>query len=86
MVRLLSASEKKEGLRCPPEVELLCQSRVLRGSHISEKPPVRRTTDSRDRVDESLRYLLPQDSNMPYDMKNVVKKVGCKKQYLIVYA
>ncbi|CAM9644640.1 unnamed protein product, partial [Sphacelaria rigidula] len=40
-----------------------------------EKPPVRRTTDSRDRVDESLRYLLPQDSNMPYDMKNVVKKV-----------
>ncbi|CAN0479042.1 unnamed protein product, partial [Ectocarpus sp. 12 AP-2014] len=31
--------------------------------------------DSRDRVDESLRYLLPQNSNVPYDMKHVVVKV-----------
>ena len=41
----------------------------------AEKPPVRKTSDSRDRVDESLRYLLPQDSNVPYDMKHVVSKV-----------
>ncbi|CAN0422996.1 unnamed protein product, partial [Ectocarpus sp. 12 AP-2014] len=40
-----------------------------------KKPPVRKTSDSRDRVDESLRYLLPQDSNVPYDMKHVVSKV-----------
>ncbi|CAN0190596.1 unnamed protein product [Ectocarpus sp. 13 AM-2016] len=41
----------------------------------TEKPPVRKTSDFRDRVDESLRYLLPQDSNVPYDMKHVVSKV-----------
>lgn len=42
---------------------------------LSEKPPVRNTSDSRDRMDESLRYMLPQDSNVPYDMKDVIAKV-----------
>ncbi|CAN0057534.1 unnamed protein product, partial [Ectocarpus sp. 8 AP-2014] len=46
-----------------------------KGEQWGQKPPVRKTSDSRDRVDESLRYLLPQDSNVPYDMKHVVSKV-----------
>lgn len=44
--------------------------------YLAEKPPVRKTRDSRERVDESLRYLLPQDPNIPYDMKHVVKKAS----------
>lgn len=36
---------------------------------------MRKTSDSRDRIEESLRYLLPQDPNLPYDMKHVIKKV-----------
>lgn len=48
---------------------------IHRHNKSTEKPPVRKTSDTRDRVDESLRYLLPQDSNVPYDMKHVVSKV-----------
>lgn len=48
-------------------------------SSMAEKPPRRKTSDSRDRMDESLRYFLPQDSNIPYDMKHVVKKVTYPK-------
>ncbi|CAM9435269.1 unnamed protein product [Pylaiella littoralis] len=60
------------------ELEALRATRELLGFlplSSKEKPPARKTSDSRDRVDESLRYLLPQDSNVPYDMKHVVSKV-----------
>ncbi|CAN0454575.1 unnamed protein product [Ascophyllum nodosum] len=60
------------------DIEALRATRELFGflpSSNKEKPPVRKTSDSRERMDESLRYLLPQDSNIPYDMKHVVKKV-----------
>ncbi|CBN78774.1 carboxylase [Ectocarpus siliculosus] len=60
------------------DLEALRAARELYGFlplSCKEKPPVRKTSDSRDRVDESLRYLLPQDSNVPYDMKHVVSKV-----------
>lgn len=33
------------------------------------------TEDSRDRVEEGLRYIVPDDPNIPYDMKNLVSKV-----------
>lgn len=31
--------------------------------------------DSRFRKEESLRYLCPDDPNLPYDMTEVIKKV-----------
>lgn len=40
-----------------------------------DQVPTRETHDSRDRVDESLRYLVPDDPNVPYDMMSVVRKV-----------
>jgi propionyl-CoA carboxylase beta chain len=40
-----------------------------------EQPPVRFTHDTRDRKDESLRYLVPDDPNVPYEMTSIIKKV-----------
>ena len=37
--------------------------------------PVRATEDPIDRVEESLRYLVPDDPNLPYDMLAVIRKV-----------
>jgi len=37
--------------------------------------PYRSTNDSRYRSDESLRYVVPDDSNVAYDMLSVVKKI-----------
>jgi propionyl-CoA carboxylase beta chain len=40
-----------------------------------EKPPVRPTTDSPDRVEPSLDTLVPANPNKPYDMKELILKV-----------
>ncbi len=40
-----------------------------------EKPPVRPTADSADRIDESLDTLVPSNANQPYDMKELITKV-----------
>ncbi|MFN3986081.1 MAG: acyl-CoA carboxylase subunit beta [Rhodocyclaceae bacterium] len=40
-----------------------------------EKPPVRPTEDSADRIDESLDTLVPSNANQPYDMKELITKV-----------
>ncbi len=40
-----------------------------------EKPPVRATEDSGDRVDPSLDTLVPPNPNKPYDMKELIEKV-----------
>src|SRR6195256_1072496 len=40
-----------------------------------EKPPVRPTTDSPDRVEASLDTLIPANPNRPYDMKELIEKV-----------
>lgn len=37
--------------------------------------PVRQTSDPRERADESLRYIVPEDANQPYDMLEVIRKV-----------
>ncbi len=41
-----------------------------------EKPPVRPTDDSPDRVERSLDTLIPDNPNKPYDMKELVLKVA----------
>jgi propionyl-CoA carboxylase beta chain len=40
-----------------------------------EKPPVRPTWDSPDRVEKSLDTLIPASANKPYDMKELITKV-----------
>jgi propionyl-CoA carboxylase beta chain len=40
-----------------------------------DDPPFRATDDDPNRMDESLDSLVPQSSDQPYDMKQVVKKV-----------
>jgi propionyl-CoA carboxylase beta chain len=40
-----------------------------------EKPPVRPSTDSPDRVETSLDTLVPSNPNKPYDMKELILKV-----------
>jgi len=40
-----------------------------------DKPEPKPTQDPRTRGDEALRYLVPDDPNVPYDMLSVVRKV-----------
>ena len=40
-----------------------------------EQPPCRVPIDTPDRADPALDMLVPVDPNVPYDMKNVIKKV-----------
>jgi propionyl-CoA carboxylase beta chain len=41
-----------------------------------EKPPVWPTDDSADRAEMSLNTLIPDDTNKPYDMKELITKVA----------
>jgi propionyl-CoA carboxylase beta chain len=41
-----------------------------------EKPPVRPFFDDPERIDESLDTLIPANPNQPYDMKELILKVG----------
>ncbi len=41
-----------------------------------ENPPVRPFFDSRDRLDDSLNSLVPENPNQPYDMRELVRKVA----------
>eukprot|EP01036_Dinobryon_divergens_P025781 gene25781-34364_t len=42
---------------------------------MQESPPVRETADSILRHESSLRYLVPDDPNTPYEMLSVIKKI-----------
>ena len=44
-------------------------------------PPVRRTTDFKERIEESLRYIVPDDPNTPYDMINIVAKIVDNREF-----
>jgi acetyl-CoA carboxylase carboxyltransferase component len=52
----------------------------------SESPPKVRTNDPVDRRDENLRDIVPTDPRKPYDMKEVVKRIMDKGEYLEVHA
>lgn len=43
--------------------------------------PVVENADSRYRSDESLNFIVPPDSNTPYDMKNVIKPIVDEGQF-----
>ncbi len=60
------------------DVEALLQIRRLMDflpASNREKPPVRPTADPADREDHSLDTLIPNNPNMPYDMKELIVKV-----------
>ena len=62
----------------PNDVSLLAATRELfEYLPLSNKDevPTKPTEDYRERQEESLRYLVPDDPNQPYDMMAVVKKV-----------
>ena len=65
-------------LACENDVELLLLTRRLFNYlplSNREKPPVRPTTDPADREELSLDSLVPDNTNQPYDMKELILKV-----------
>ncbi|MER5893426.1 acyl-CoA carboxylase subunit beta [Streptomyces sp. NPDC001876] len=50
-----------------------------------ELPPAAHTSDSPDRVCESLLDLVPSDSNRPYDMRAVIEELVDEGEYLEVH-
>jgi propionyl-CoA carboxylase beta chain len=60
------------------EAESLMGVRELMGflpSNNMESPPIRPTTDPRDRREEALVSVVPDESTKPYDMKDVIRLV-----------
>lgn len=71
----------------PNDIHTLLQVRRLIGLlplSNRENPPVRKTSDPADRVDISLRTLVPSDSNKSYDMKELVKGVADEGEFMEV--
>jgi propionyl-CoA carboxylase beta chain len=63
---------------CRDDAECLSMVRELLSfipSNNLEDPPRKACTDPIDRVDEKLDHLIPDQSNMPYDMKDVIHTV-----------
>ena len=50
------------------------------------KPPVRPFFDQPDRVDESLDTVIPENPNMPYDMKEVIAKIADEGDFYEIQA
>ena len=40
-----------------------------------EDPPYKETSDSPDRVNEELNFIVPDDPNLPYDIRKIIKEV-----------
>ncbi|HDP68831.1 MAG TPA: acyl-CoA carboxylase subunit beta [Candidatus Marinimicrobia bacterium] len=51
-----------------------------------EEPPVIPNQDSPDRIDEELNYLVPDNPNKPYDMKEILVRVLDNSEFLEVQA
>ena len=51
-----------------------------------EEPPAIAPTDPVDRIDEELNYIVPENPNKPYDMKEILAKVLDDGQFLEVQA
>ncbi len=50
-----------------------------------EIPPVLSNTDPVDRMDDELNYIVPEDPNRPYDMKEVILRVVDNNEFLEVH-
>lgn len=51
-----------------------------------EEPPVIPNQDSPDRIDEELNYLVPDNPNKPYDMKEILVRILDNGEFLEVQA
>lgn len=51
-----------------------------------EKPPIRPTNDSADRLCEKLHRIIPANPNHPYDMKEIVRDVVDEEDFFEVHA
>jgi propionyl-CoA carboxylase beta chain len=51
-----------------------------------EKPPVRPFFDAPDRVESSLDTLIPDNPNMPYDMKELITKIADEGDFFEIQA
>ena len=63
---------------CNTEEETLMSIRELLSflpSNNMEEPPLRPCTDDPHREDESLQTVVPEDPNMPYDIKDIIEPV-----------
>jgi propionyl-CoA carboxylase beta chain len=40
-----------------------------------EDPPEKETSDSPDRINDELNYFIPDDPNLPYDIRKIIKEV-----------
>lgn len=73
----------------PNDIHALLQVRRLVGLlplSNRESPPLRKTNDPADRIDISLKTLVPNDSNKPYDMLELVKSVVDESDFMEVQA
>lgn len=50
-----------------------------------ETPPLIQTKDPAHRMDEELNYVVPDDPNRPYDMKEIITRVLDNKEFLEVH-
>ena len=50
-----------------------------------DDPPVERTEDLPDRMEPDLRYIVPEDSNRAYDMRDVIYKVVDQEEFMEVH-
>src|SRR4030095_2102994 len=63
---------------CKDEKECLMHIRKLFSympSSWKEKPPVKKSTDSSERIETALNTIIPEDANRPYDMKKIINMV-----------
>lgn len=51
-----------------------------------EEPPVIPNQDSPDRIDEELNYLVPDNPNKPYDMKDILGRILDNGEFLEIQA
>ena len=68
---------------CLEEVRRLLS--FLPSNNVEDSQPVAPTTDPATREEPDLRYLAPDDSNRPYDMRDLIYKVADDEEFLEVH-
>jgi len=51
-----------------------------------EDPPLKETSDPSDRINEELNFLVPDDPNQPYDIRQIIREVSDDKYFFEVQA
>jgi propionyl-CoA carboxylase beta chain len=66
-------------------IELVKKLLTYIPSNNKEEPPFVSNNDPVDRLNEDLTYIVPENSNMPYDIKEVIKSVADNNEFLEVH-